>query len=146
MSMRTGAPRAFTPHDLAAGCIHRRRGRSGDHRNLPPMRYWVEAMGIEPTDLLHAMQALYQLSYAPKGARNTTSRHWLLKPPARRRGLRRGRLPGEDRHITPEALEVVEGSRRRVEDVDHEVAVVHQHPREVVQPLDAQGRGASTGP
>jgi hypothetical protein len=27
----------------------------------------VEAMGIEPTNLLHAMQALYQLSYAPRG-------------------------------------------------------------------------------
>lgn len=27
----------------------------------------VEAMGIEPTNLLHAMQALYQLSYAPEG-------------------------------------------------------------------------------
>ena len=26
----------------------------------------VEAMGIEPTNLLHAMQALYQLSYAPR--------------------------------------------------------------------------------
>lgn len=26
----------------------------------------VEAMGLEPTDLLHAMQALYQLSYAPE--------------------------------------------------------------------------------
>jgi hypothetical protein len=26
----------------------------------------VEAMGIEPTNLLHAMQALYQLSYAPE--------------------------------------------------------------------------------
>jgi hypothetical protein len=29
--------------------------------------FWVEAMGIEPTNLLHAMQALYQLSYAPGG-------------------------------------------------------------------------------
>ena len=29
----------------------------------------VEAMGIEPTNLLHAMQALYQLSYAPEGKR-----------------------------------------------------------------------------
>jgi hypothetical protein len=28
----------------------------------------VEAMGIEPTNLLHAMQALYQLSYAPEAA------------------------------------------------------------------------------
>ena len=28
--------------------------------------YMVEAMGIEPTNLLHAMQALYQLSYAPR--------------------------------------------------------------------------------
>jgi hypothetical protein len=27
----------------------------------------VEAMGLEPTNLLHAMQALYQLSYAPRG-------------------------------------------------------------------------------
>jgi hypothetical protein len=31
------------------------------------LHFWlVEAMGIEPTDLLHAMQALYQLSYAPE--------------------------------------------------------------------------------
>ena len=29
-------------------------------------RRLVEAMGIEPTNLLHAMQALYQLSYAPR--------------------------------------------------------------------------------
>ena len=29
--------------------------------------FLVEAMGIEPTNLLHAMQALYQLSYAPSG-------------------------------------------------------------------------------
>ena len=29
----------------------------------------VEAMGIEPTNLLHAMQALYQLSYAPRRRR-----------------------------------------------------------------------------
>ncbi len=37
---------------------------------LPVQNPWsgvVEAMGIEPTNLLHAMQALYQLSYAPKG-------------------------------------------------------------------------------
>ncbi len=30
------------------------------------VRFFVEAMGIEPTNLLHAMQALYQLSYAPR--------------------------------------------------------------------------------
>ena len=29
----------------------------------------VEAMGLEPTNLLTASQALYQLSYAPWGAR-----------------------------------------------------------------------------
>jgi hypothetical protein len=29
---------------------------------------FVEAMGIEPTNLLHAMQALYQLSYAPEAS------------------------------------------------------------------------------
>ena len=28
----------------------------------------MEAMGIEPTNLLHAMQALYQLSYAPEAS------------------------------------------------------------------------------
>ena len=27
--------------------------------------FFVEAMGLEPTDLLTASQALYQLSYAP---------------------------------------------------------------------------------
>ena len=31
----------------------------------------VEAMGIEPTNLLHAMQALYQLSYAPRWSLKT---------------------------------------------------------------------------
>jgi hypothetical protein len=31
-------------------------------------------MGIEPTNLLHAMQALYQLSYAPVGWRQTSKR------------------------------------------------------------------------
>ncbi len=30
----------------------------------------MEAMGIEPTNLLHAMQALYQLSYAPEAVFN----------------------------------------------------------------------------
>lgn len=34
----------------------------------------MEAMGIEPTNLLHAMQALYQLSYAPSGTDDVTSR------------------------------------------------------------------------
>ncbi len=31
-------------------------------------------MGIEPTNLLHAMQALYQLSYAPVGCSQTSNR------------------------------------------------------------------------
>jgi hypothetical protein len=31
----------------------------------------VEAMGLEPTNLLTASQALYQLSYAPSGGRAT---------------------------------------------------------------------------
>jgi hypothetical protein len=34
---------------------------------------WVEAMGLEPTNLLHAMQALYQLSYAPRGCHATSA-------------------------------------------------------------------------
>ena len=32
-----------------------------------PSRCLVEAMGLEPTNLLTASQALYQLSYAPSG-------------------------------------------------------------------------------
>jgi hypothetical protein len=32
-----------------------------------PRHNRVEATGIEPANLLHAMQALYQLSYAPTG-------------------------------------------------------------------------------
>jgi PPOX class probable F420-dependent enzyme len=39
----------------------------------------VEAMGIEPTNLLHAMQALYQLSYAPV-ARTSISKGVRLEP------------------------------------------------------------------
>ena len=31
------------------------------------LRRFVEAMGLEPTNLLNASQALYQLSYAPSG-------------------------------------------------------------------------------
>jgi hypothetical protein len=31
------------------------------------LRAPVEVMGLEPTNLLHAMQALYQLSYTPEG-------------------------------------------------------------------------------
>jgi len=48
------------------------RGRSPSRRvHRPPLPMQnpssmvVEAMGLEPTNLLHAMQALYQLSYAP---------------------------------------------------------------------------------
>ena len=32
---------------------------------VEPVTVAVEVMGLEPTDLLHAMQALYQLSYTP---------------------------------------------------------------------------------
>ena len=39
----------------------------------------MEAMGIEPTNLLHAMQALYQLSYAPV-ARTSISKGVRLEP------------------------------------------------------------------
>lgn len=34
------------------------------------LHVWVEAMGLEPTNLLTASQALYQLSYAPEWQRN----------------------------------------------------------------------------
>ena len=35
--------------------------------------FWVEAKGLEPSNLLTASQALYQLSYAPEGVRRTLS-------------------------------------------------------------------------
>ena len=46
-------------HDRQRGATHRRCGFTSE--NL------VEAMGLEPTNLLTASQALYQLSYAPSG-------------------------------------------------------------------------------
>ena len=36
-------------------------------RRSSELRFRVEAMGLEPTNLLTASQALYQLSYAPEG-------------------------------------------------------------------------------
>ena len=44
----------------------------------------VEAMGIEPTNLLHAMQALYQLSYAPRRLDHCSSPpRWVsIRPPS----------------------------------------------------------------
>jgi hypothetical protein len=53
------------------GCPHKCphwliRGTGGTRRTPSDLPLSVEAMGIEPTNLLHAMQALYQLSYAPR--------------------------------------------------------------------------------
>src|SRR5206468_10479105 len=42
------------------------------------------------------------------------------------------------RRAHPQALEVVELPHRHVEDVDHDVAVVEQHPLCVRQPLDRE--------
>ena len=48
-------------------CHEEYRPPFDDIFSVPEFEYEtrVEAMGIEPTNLLHAMQALYQLSYAP---------------------------------------------------------------------------------
>jgi hypothetical protein len=48
-------------------------GRGADSEKSPLTRiFWlVEAMGLEPTNLLTASQALYQLSYAPSGGHST---------------------------------------------------------------------------
>jgi hypothetical protein len=45
-------------------------------------------MGLEPTNLLHAMQALYQLSYAPVGRIDITGGNPLLEPIACRTHVR----------------------------------------------------------
>ena len=41
---------------------------SNDAMSAVYLRSLVEAMGLEPTNLLTASQALYQLSYAPVAA------------------------------------------------------------------------------
>jgi uncharacterized protein (TIGR02453 family) len=46
-------------------------------------------MGIEPTNLLHAMQALYQLSYAPRGLSTLSARRARPGPAGGRRPLGR---------------------------------------------------------
>ena len=52
----------------------------------------MEAMGIEPTNLLHAMQALYQLSYAPRRRHQRSSPPVPPMAPCRRAGRRRAGL------------------------------------------------------
>ena len=46
-------------------------------------------------------------------------------------------LPVDSGHVGPEALEVVELALVLLEDVDDDVAVVHQHPGAVVEALNA---------
>src|SRR5579875_3913158 len=64
---------AFSPPDGSPfGSLDAQRAEPlGGPSGVPPGR-GVEAMGIEPTNLLHAMQALYQLSYAPRWPRQAT--------------------------------------------------------------------------
>ena len=45
----------------------------------PDENFWVEAMGLEPTNLLTASQALYQLSYAP--GRDPPRYQYTARPP-----------------------------------------------------------------
>ena len=62
----------------------------------------VEAKGLEPSDLLTASQALYQLSYAPSDLDLTVpadpERVWLREQEAGRR--RSGRIFPVGRHTT----------------------------------------------
>jgi hypothetical protein len=51
--------------NLAVNCTFRPKEFLGN--NLACRASVVEAMGLEPTNLLTASQALYQLSYAPSG-------------------------------------------------------------------------------
>ena len=45
-------------------------------------------------------------------------------------------MPSDARRVGPESLEPVELARRGEEDVNHEVAIVEQHPRRVVETFD----------
>ena len=64
---------------------------------VPLTCFRVEAMGLEPTNLLTASQALYQLSYAPVAALRTASpgRIPIKKHPA---AAPAHRVPRRDRH------------------------------------------------
>ena len=53
--------RGLLRRQAALSTARRARSQAQDLRRL------VEAMGLEPTNLLTASQALYQLSYAPSG-------------------------------------------------------------------------------
>jgi hypothetical protein len=67
MSVR---PRPWKVADVASivADIQCRRPERGRPKILYDLRFCVvEAMGLEPTNLLTASQALYQLSYAPSG-------------------------------------------------------------------------------
>src|SRR5712691_10360948 len=68
--------------------------RPQDHSTrLRSARLRVEVTGLEPANLLHAMQALYQLSYTPAGDPNTsvpektTAARRLVRPKPRGAGL-----------------------------------------------------------
>ena len=57
--------------------------------------------------------------------------------------VRRRPRPGHPRGVTPQVLEVVVGAGLVHEDVDQEVAVVHQDPVGVVHALDLVGQAAA---
>ena len=69
-----------------------RYGVTGTHPASRDRNILVEAMGLEPTNLLTASQALYQLSYAPSGGANASSRG---HPPRSRSG---GPVPPRNGH------------------------------------------------
>jgi leucyl-tRNA synthetase len=77
-------------------------------------------MGIEPTNLLHAMQALYQLSYAPKGWGKSSGR-WRRPVNRRRPGRAAGSLavPMAESY-DPQAVEA-KWQRRWAEEGTYEV-------------------------
>ncbi len=74
-----GRPRRVVAVSLAVSSAAREFGGQFGGQPAPETRaaaperaaelgFWVEAKGLEPSDLLTASQALYQLSYAPGGS------------------------------------------------------------------------------
>src|SRR5680860_102371 len=70
------------------------------------------------------MQALCQLSYSPENQKSGR----IGKGTSRSGSVRYGRGPVDDWGVSPESLEVVVLASRRLEHVNHDVAVVEQHP------------------
>src|SRR5215210_3410360 len=87
-------------------------------------------MGLEPTTPTLPAWCSSQLSYSPE-KEHEPYQH-------RRRSRTDRRLLADLGHVRPQPLQLVVVAGLLQEDVDDEVAVIEQHPAQVVETLDPQ--------